>query len=110
MKIAVACDGLSVAPLFLKCTSYMCYTVERGVIVDSRNLPAFDQPIEAAANVLRSLGVDVLIMGRIDPDAKERLGASGATLVTGAKGDPLQAARSYLASMFSFSGADGEDD
>ena len=38
MRIAVASEGLEVAPRFRQCASYMCYRVERGIIVECQNL------------------------------------------------------------------------
>ena len=39
MRIAVASQGLDVASKVLRCASYMCYRVDRGMIVDCQNMP-----------------------------------------------------------------------
>ena len=100
MKIAVACDGLVVAPYFVQTTSYQIYTVERGVIVSANNLPALDQTISQLADLLKSIGIDVFIVGRVDSDMAATLRTSGAELVTDAKDDPLVAAREYISNAF----------
>lgn len=100
MKVAVACDGLVVAPYFVQTTSYQIYTVERGVIVGSNNLPALDQSISQLADLLKDIGIDAFIVGRIDADMAAILRTSGAELVTDAKDDPLVAAREYLSGVF----------
>lgn len=99
MRIAVACDGLVVARYFVQTTSFMIYSVERGVIVGSNNLPSLGQGVKQLAQLLKGLEIDVLIVGRIDNDMAATLRASGAELVTNAKDDPLLAAREYLSSM-----------
>ena len=100
MRVAVACDGLVVAPYFVQTTSYMIYNVERGIIVGSNNLPALDQAIGQLIELIKSIGIDAFIVGRIDNDMAAALRASGADLVTDAKDDPLLAAQSYLSSIF----------
>ncbi len=57
MRVAVACDGLVVAPYFVQTTSYMIYNVERGIIVGSNNLPALDKAVEAV-KAFATLGPD----------------------------------------------------
>lgn len=101
MRVAVACDGLVVAPYFAQCRSYMIYAIERGKVVGSRNLPAFDQSVGGIAKLLQDLEVDALIVGRIDAEKASGLRSSGVDLVTDAQDDPLLAVRDYLASIFS---------
>ena len=101
MKIAVACDGLVVAPYFVQCTSYTIYTVKLGRIVDSRNLVAFDQTLRQLGEMLHSLDIDVLIVGRIEPDVQAFLASFGLEIVPNAEDDPLVSAREYLTSIFS---------
>lgn len=100
MKIAVACDGLTISPYFVQTTSYTVYNVERGVIVGSNNLPALDQTISQLAVFLRSIGVDAFIVGRIDADMADVLRTSGAELIVDAQDDPLIAAKEYLSRIF----------
>ncbi len=100
MRIAVACDGLSVAPFFVQTTSYMFYTVKQGVIVDSRNLPAFDKTLRELADLLKSLEVDVLVVGSIEPEMAAVIRDAGIELAEGASGEPLTAARACVSEMF----------
>ena len=44
MRIAVASQGLDVASKVLRCASYMCYRVDRGMIVDCQNMPNLSLP------------------------------------------------------------------
>ena len=100
MRIAVACDGLCVAPYFVQTTSYAIYSVEHGTFVSSINMPALDQTISQLAELLKQLEIDAFIVGKIDSDMASTLRTSGADLVTDAKDDPLMAAREYLSSIF----------
>ena len=88
MRVAVACDGLVVAPYFVQTTSYMIYNVERGIIVG--------QLVE----LIKTIGIDAFIVGRIDNETAVALRTSGTDLVTNAKDDPLLAAQGYLSSVF----------
>ena len=100
MRVAVACDGLVVAPYFVQTTSYMIYNVERGIIVGSNNLPALDKAVGQLVELIKTIGIDAFIVGRIDNETAVALRASGADLVTNAKDDPLLAAQGYLSSVF----------
>ena len=96
MRIAVACQGLTVAPYFVQSTGYMCYNVDRGIISDSRNMPAFDQGADKFVELLKSLEIDVLIVGLIEQTMASILCRSGIEVVAGAKGDALDVAKSYV--------------
>ena len=101
MKIAVACNGLDVAPFFSQCSNYMCYTVDRGIIVGCQNMPALDQPLEQLIELLRAIGMDTLIVGRIEYDMASSLCISGIEVVAGAEGEALDVARAYVARTLS---------
>ena len=64
MKIIVACEGLGVSPHAVHCASFMCYTVERGIIADCRNLPNPGLSAEDTAQMFIDLGVSTIITGR----------------------------------------------
>ena len=100
MNIAVACDGLVIAPYFVQCNGYMVYSVDRGVVVDSRNLPVFDRSVHRAVNLFQSIGIDVLIVGRIDSEMASVIRSSGIELVEGAQDDPLVATREFISNLF----------
>ncbi len=61
MKIAVACDGLRTSSHAARCGSFMCYTVEKGVITDCRNLPNMGVTSQEAADLINGLGFDAII-------------------------------------------------
>ena len=96
MKVAVACQGLTVAPYFVQCTGYTVYTVDRGIITDSRSIPAPDQPIEKLVDMLKSIGIDTLIVGRIVYDMASVLCRNGIEVVAGAEGSALDVAKAYV--------------
>ena len=61
MRIAVASEGLEVAPRFRQCASYMCYRVERGIIVECQNLPNPGLAAPKLVALLVEMGVDTLM-------------------------------------------------
>ncbi|MBQ3301611.1 MAG: hypothetical protein IJH04_05660 [Eggerthellaceae bacterium] len=101
MRIAVACDGLEVATYFVQSTNYMCYTVDRGIIVDSRNMPAFDQPLDKFIELMKSIQMDTLIVGRIEYDMATAFCHNGIEIVAGAEGRALDVVRSYVSNTLS---------
>lgn len=96
MAIAVACDGLTIAPAFVTCSSYMCYDVSTGSPMNCRNIPAADQPLQNLPIFLDSIGADVLICGQIDREVAALVEAHGVEVVSGRRGDPLTAVEDYL--------------
>ena len=96
MRIAVASDGLEVAPYFASTTSFMCYTVTRGIITECQNMPNPALPLEQLVELFLELGIDVLIVGRIEYNIANRLCRAGIEVVAGANGNaatiPLTAA------------------
>ena len=96
MKIAVACQGLTVAQYFVQCTDYMCYSVDRGIITGSRNMQAIDQPMEKLIDLLKSIGIDVLIVGLIEYGMASILCRNGIEVVAGAEGNALDVAKAYV--------------
>ena len=57
MRIAVACQGLDVAPRFARSSSFMCYRVDRGMFADCQNMPNLSFPPAQLAPVLKDLDV-----------------------------------------------------
>ena len=96
MRIAVACAGLDVAPYFAQRTNYMCYTVERGIIADGKNIPILDNATMKLASLMKSLEIDTVIVGRIEYDIASSLCRAGIEVVAGAEGSALDVARAYL--------------
>ncbi len=96
MGIAVACDGLAIAPAFVQCSSYMCYEVAEGQPIGCRNIPAFDQPPEKLPEFFDAIDADTVIVGCIDGDIAANLEAHDVKVVSDKLGDPLSAVREYL--------------
>ena len=97
MRIAVASEGLEVASHAGHCASFMCYTVERGIIAECQNFPNPSLPGVSTASLLKDLGVDVLITGGIDMDTANALCYAGIEVVARATGSVRSVAESYLA-------------
>ena len=55
MRIAVACQGLDVAPRFARSSSFMCYRVDRGMFADCQNMPNLSFPPAQLAQVLKDI-------------------------------------------------------
>lgn len=96
MKIAVACDGLMVAKYFVQSTGFMCYTVERGIIVDCKNMPILDQPMESIVQVLSKIGVDTLITDMIEASMADEFCKVGIEVVARAEGEASDVVRAYV--------------
>lgn len=96
MKIAVACEGLGVSPHAVHCASFMCYTVNRGIITDCQNLPNPGLPAEETLNLLKEMGIDTIITGGIDIDFANMLCHSGVEVVAGVEGTSKEVADAYL--------------
>ena len=96
MRIAIACEGLHVAPRYEYCESYMCYTVDPGIIVDCQNMPSPGVNYHEIATTLYEIGVRVLIVGEIDASVAELFCAQDIDVVAGAQGDARRLADQYL--------------
>ena len=86
MRIAVACQGLDVAPRFARSSSFMCYRVDRGMFADCQNMPNLSFPPAQLAQVLKDLDVSVMIVNRIDPTSETALKAAGIEVQAGYTG------------------------
>lgn len=96
MKITVACEGLGVSPHAVHCASFMCYTVNRGIITDCQNLPNPGLPAEETVTLLKEMGIDTIITGGIDIDFANMLCHSGVEVVAGVEGTAKEVAEAYL--------------
>lgn len=96
MRIAIACEGLHVAPRYEYCESYMCYTVDHGIIVDCQNMPSPGVNYHEIAATLYEIGVRVLIVGSIDASIADMYCQSGIDVIANAKGDARRLAEQYL--------------
>ncbi|MBQ3106101.1 MAG: hypothetical protein IJC51_01305 [Eggerthellaceae bacterium] len=96
MKIAVACEGLRTSPHAAHCDSFMCYTVTRGIIADCQNLPNPNVAGDELAQLLKELGMDVLITAGIDMDTANALCYAGVEVVAGPEGTAREVVDAYL--------------
>ncbi|MDO5117299.1 MAG: NifB/NifX family molybdenum-iron cluster-binding protein [Eggerthellaceae bacterium] len=120
MRIAIACEGLHVAPRYEYCESYMCYTVDHGVIVDGQNMPSPGVNYREIADTLYDIGVRVLIVGAIDASVAELFCAKDIDVIANAKGEARRVLDQYLTDELigvddlcndeEYDDEDGEDD
>lgn len=96
MRIAVACSGLSVAARYESAQDLTCYNVNRGIIVGCQNMPFPKMPAGEMARTLKSLGIDVLIVGAVKKGAEKHFREEGIDVVSGVEGSPRDAAAAYL--------------
>lgn len=100
MRIAVASDGLDVSLHGNRCESYMCYTVDRGIIRECQNTPNPCLSPDLTADLFKQLGVSAFIVHVLDPAFRDAFEAAGIDVVTGAFGSTHRAVERYLASLF----------
>ncbi len=96
MRIAVASQGLDVAPWFLHCSSYMCYRVEKGLITDCHNMPNLSMSSQQTAHLMHDLGITVVLANNLEGSAKQALQEAGIETVEGMNGTASAAARQYV--------------
>ena len=96
MKVAVACEGMSVSPHAARCESFMCYTINRGIITDCRNLPNMGITSHEAASLIKDAGFDALIAGGVDIVMANELCEAGIEVVAGVQGTAREVAESYI--------------
>lgn len=100
MRIAVASDGLDVSLHGNRCESYMCYTVDRGIITECQNTPNPCLSPKLTADLFKQLDVNVFIVHVLDPSFRSAFESAGIDVVAGAFGSTHRATENYLASMF----------
>ena len=91
MKVAVACDDTMVSPHFGRCDRYLIAEVEGA---DIRLLQWLDNPGHepgALPELMRQLGVAVVVAGGAGPRAQQLLAGHGIDLIVGVSGDALEA-------------------
>lgn len=96
MKIAVACDGLDVAPRACRCSSFTCYTVTNGIISGCCNVPNMGITLKECVDTLIQMNINVLIAGMLNEDLGCELEAAGIEYVLSSAPTPAEAAQSYL--------------
>lgn len=97
MRIAVACEGLDVASNFSHCSSFMCYTVNRGIITECQNMPNLGLSVGKLVPLLAELGIATLIVGCIEYDSACVFCDADIEIVAGVKGSAREVTEAYLA-------------
>lgn len=102
MRVAVACEGGGVVSSRPgHCPSFVCYTIDKGVVTECHNLPVFDNTPHKAAGVLKALHLDALIAAGIDDEMSRDLTDDHIEVVLGEGGDVREKLDDYLARLLS---------
>lgn len=96
MRIAVACDGLAIAPQAAACTSFACYTVDNGVITGCSNVPNMGLTAQESLDILRQMGINVLIARAFTAEARSALSESSIDQIISEAPTPREAADAYV--------------
>lgn len=101
MRIAVASEGLNVAPCFGLCSNFNCFTIEQGEITDYRNLAVGACQHGSTVDLLCELGLDTVIVDAISDRAEEAFVACDIVVVKHISGDAKAAVEAYLQTLAS---------
>ena len=101
MRIAVASDGLDVSLHGVQCASYMCYLVERGVIVGCQNTPCPCASPELTARFMQQLGIDALIAQNVESELRGALAERGIDCDSCPAGPTRCAVEAYVSGLLS---------
>lgn len=96
VKIAVASDHGQVAEHFGYCDSFAVFQAEGSEIKSSESVANPGHRPGFLPRFLHDLGVDVIIAGGMGSNAVSIFNECGIEVVIGARGDAVQAAKSYL--------------
>lgn len=96
LKIAVASEGKSVTEHFGHCEIFNIFEAENNQIINSQSVNNPGHRPGFLPNFLNDMGVNVIISGGMGGGAIEIFNEKGIEVITGAKGDALEAANSYL--------------
>ena len=96
MIIAVASKGLSVADYFKHCTDFTFYTVEDGLITRTQNIPSTNYSPKESVDMMKSIGVEVLIVDEISSTVCNLFETANITVVKHAQGNSKNATEEYL--------------
>lgn len=102
MRIAIACDGLDVAPYSSCWSSFMCYTVERGLITKSQNVPNTCVSLASdLAPFLQELEISTFIAGEMEDDVADVLCHMGIEVLLDAHGPASDVIHAYITETLS---------
>ena len=110
MRIAVACTGLSVAPRYEKCESFMCYLIDHGVITGCQNVPNLSTSVNDMFETITALDVQTLLVDTINYDVASSFCDAGIELIAGVKGTAREAVEQYLSQTLLCASSLCEDD
>ncbi|MCI8425274.1 MAG: dinitrogenase iron-molybdenum cofactor biosynthesis protein [Adlercreutzia sp.] len=96
MRIAVACDGLEIAPHAATCTSFACYAIEAGVICGCSNVPNMALTAKERANTLKQMDVTTLLAQTFSPEGLTALAECGIEAVPTTDASPRDAVNAFL--------------
>ncbi|MCH4183904.1 MAG: hypothetical protein LKF61_00255 [Eggerthellaceae bacterium] len=96
MRIAVASEGLDVAPQFAQCANFNYFTTKSFEIVDSQNIPFRSCTIDDCVRLFKTIGTDAIICDSISTVSQRILTDQGFEVVQQAHGNALQAAQRYI--------------
>ena len=96
MIIAVASDGLQIAPHFSQCQNFNYYTTQSYEISGSQNLPAQGCTDTEYASLMSMMGINAIICNMVGLATKSAFEEQGIEVVTGVTGTALDAARAYV--------------
>ena len=99
MRIAVTSNELNVSTSLGCCDSYMCYTVDHGVITQCQNFPNPNLPPVSTVHLLQKLGVDLVISNTVESNIEGALADSGVEVIKGATGTARGAVENYLSKL-----------
>ena len=104
MKIAVACLGDQVAEHFGHCEGFAIYETIDDVIIAKGMTPNPGHKPGFLPNFLADMGVELIIAGGMGGGAVEIFKERNVRVITGAKGDCLNAVNAYCAGRLQSSG------
>ena len=99
MRIAVASNGLDIAPSFSQCENFNYYTTKSYEIVASQNFPAQGLAAEEYASVMEDMGVNAIICDQIGALARNAFESRDIKVVDSKQGNALAAAQELIEAM-----------
>lgn len=96
MKIAVASENNMVSQHFGHCQSFNIYDVKDEKIISSKSIANPGHRPGFLPKFLNEMGVNVIISGGMGNGAVEIFNENEIEVITGAKGNPDEAANNYL--------------
>lgn len=98
MKIAMPNEGSKINQHFGKSKSFVILTIEQGLVTEVLEIPTenYAHQHETLADFIVAHGVSVVVTGGIGPGAMEKLKEKQLQIITGATGEYMDIARSFI--------------